>query len=257
MDRSKIVTELVSKGLSMREIAKKIDLSATAVQYWVKKLGLKARYSYDKKGHKPPKYINSIGKTYGHLKIISLKRIPKNGLYVANCFCLLCKRKKIINIQNILRGSSKSCGCSTEHYFKVTGKNNTQFTGHEEISGRYWNTIKRRASKRNLKFNLTIDFAWKLFIKQNRRCALSGIILKFGRSEYTNETTASLDRINNKKGYEIGNIQWVHKDINVMKNIHSEEYFKILCAKITSYKKIKGDFKDDSEIFNRGRYRTN
>ena len=33
-----------------------------------------------------------------------------------------------------------------------------------------------------------------------------------------NEQTASLDRIDSTKGYVPGNIQWVHKDINRIKN---------------------------------------
>ena len=41
--------------------------------------------------------------------------------------------------------------------------------------------------------------------------------------------TASLDRIDSDGAYTIDNVQWIHKDINVMKNSFSEEYFMYLC----------------------------
>lgn len=93
-------------------------------------------------------------------------------------------------------------------------------------------------------------------VKQDKKCALSGILLKFGRSENVYETTASLDRIDNKKGYTENNVQWVFKDINVMKNIHDQEYFLLLCSKIAKHSPPEKEPSNDSEIFNRGRYRT-
>lgn len=50
------------------------------------------------------------------------------------------------------------------------------------------------------------------------------------------ETTASLDRIQNDKGYIEGNVQWVHKDINRMKNIFEQNYFIDICKKIIETK---------------------
>ena len=46
------------------------------------------------------------------------------------------------------------------------------------------------------------------------------------------KATASLDRIDQNKGYEIGNVQWVHKDVNLMKMYLDEKYFIGLCGKI-------------------------
>jgi len=44
--------------------------------------------------------------------------------------------------------------------------------------------------------------------------------------------TASLDRIDNEKGYVEGNVQWVHKDINNMKHTYPNDYFVNLCQQV-------------------------
>ena len=50
--------------------------------------------------------------------------------------------------------------------------------------------------------------------------------------------TASLDRIDSKKGYTIDNIQWVHKDVNKMKmDLQEEDFFRIV-KEIYEYKQL-------------------
>lgn len=38
--------------------------------------------------------------------------------------------------------------------------------------------------------------------------------------------------MNTSEGYVKGNVQWVHKDINLMKNALDQEYFVNLCTKV-------------------------
>ena len=47
--------------------------------------------------------------------------------------------------------------------------------------------------------------------------------------------TASVDRVDNTKGYVTTNIQWVHKDINYMKQEYPQDYFKQLCKLVTEH----------------------
>jgi len=105
--------------------------------------------------------------------------------------------------------------------------------GYEEINGSFWSRIKSNAKQRNRTVDVTIEYCWKLFIKQNRICALSGIPIKF--STKSTECTASLDRIDNNKSYVEGNIQWVHKVVNLMKRTLSEKEFLSYCKIITNY----------------------
>lgn len=129
-------------------------------------------------------------------------------------------------------GKTSSCGCLNSD---LKGKNSARYTGYEEISGCFWASLKNNAKIRNLEFNLTIKYIWILFLKQNRKCILSNIELEFG-SNGKEETTASLDRIDSSKGYVENNVQWVHKDINFMKQDFNEEYFIDLCYKICEHK---------------------
>ena len=71
-----------------------------------------------------------------------------------------------------------------------------------------------------------MDYLWNLFLKQDKRCALSGVRLKFGKNAVHHRyQTASIDRIDNTRGYTEGNVQWVHKHINRMKHVLNNEQF--------------------------------
>jgi len=107
-----------------------------------------------------------------------------------------------------------------------------KWKGHEDISMTFWNNVIRGAKSREIIFKLTIEKAWKLYIKQKRRCALSGRNIGF---EYSKSNTASLDRIDSTKGYTINNIQWVHRDLNFSKQSLSNEEFINLCREVVTY----------------------
>lgn len=85
---------------------------------------------------------------------------------------------------------------------------------------------------RSFEFNITMEYAWDLYLNQNKECALSGLPIKFGFTRNKNDETALLGRINSKLGYVESNVQWVHKHVNMMKNAYSQEYFIKLCKLI-------------------------
>jgi hypothetical protein len=140
-----------------------------------------------------------------------------------------------------LRGSTTSCGCRRDQYEKITGKNSIQFTGYEDIRGKTWSTFQRRSNQRGHSFDLDIKYAWELYLKQNKKCYFSDLPIYFGK--HNGETTASLDRIDNEKGYIVGNVKWVHKDVNIMKSIFPEDYFLGICNLISKRHKVKFDMK--------------
>ncbi len=89
---------------------------------------------------------------------------------------------------------------------------------------------------RNLKFTIDIDYVMNLLIKQDGKCALTGWDLEFTRGgdwDGKNPRGATMDRIDNSKGYVKGNIQIVCGMPNTVRGSLSMEDFKNLCKVIT------------------------
>jgi hypothetical protein len=101
--------------------------------------------------------------------------------------------------------------------------------GYREIAGTNWTYYKKGALRRGFEFDITIEYAWDLFLEQDRKCALSGQDIGFNiktgsLSKYGyQKNTASLDRIDSKKGYVKGNIQIISYLANTMKNNATNE----------------------------------
>lgn len=118
---------------------------------------------------------------------------------------------------------------------------NPRWSGYKGISGSQFGSIKRAAKLRDITFEITIEQLWDLFVKQDGKCALSGlelILSKTDEERINGGTTASLDRIDSNKAYTINNVQWVHKMVNRMKSNFSENDFLYLCSLIC---KTSGD----------------
>lgn len=180
--------------------------------------------------------INLIGKTFGLLTVVeydSSKRKSNHGSYwICHCRCGITKSVR----SDCLRRKEKptrSCGCLSKQI--IPGPENSNFQGVGELPLTFWNRIINRAAKSNIPITITIHQAWNLFLSQSRKCALTGQPIVISNRG----ATASLDRIDNKKGYIKENVQWIHKHINQMKNIHDEKYFISLCEQIVNYGKHK------------------
>lgn len=110
-----------------------------------------------------------------------------------------------------------------------------RWKGYEEIAGTRWSSYQKGAELRGLVFSITIEYAWDLFLKQDRKCAISGMPIDFDLSldnlrKYGHQGgLASLDRIDSKQGYIESNVQWVHKLVNRMKmDLDEVEFFSIV-----------------------------
>lgn len=165
-----------------------------------------------------------------------IKIAPGINDYGYRWYCK-CHCGKITNVSAtcLIKGEVKSCGC-------LHGISNIErcWKGFGELNHTYWATVKASAAVRNIALDISIDYAWFLFLKQDRRCALSGLELQFARKgliERDPGQTASLDRIDSAKGYVSGNVQWVHKDINYIKQDYDEKYFLSICSDVAVFSK--------------------
>ena len=185
-----------------------------------------------------PNLLDLTGKQFNDLTVITRsKRNPdKGGNVFWDCKCV-CGKIITIRSPSLRTGNTKSCGCKqyTDRSM-LFGSKSGVWTGCGELSGDQWNHIVRQANQRKFLLGVDIQFLWQLFLKQNKKCALSGEPINFdipgkGRSS----RNASLDRIDSKRGYTKDNVQWVHKDVNMMKWKLNQERFKYLCQKIAKH----------------------
>jgi len=111
---------------------------------------------------------------------------------------------------------------------------------HHTIPGSYFSRLSFGAKNRGIDFDITMDEAWSLFVKQKRKCKLSGLPLRFHlHGERMSEQTASLDRIDSALGYSVRNCQWLHKDINKMKLDHDQDLFIRYCKLVAKNSVLK------------------
>lgn len=93
----------------------------------------------------------------------------------------------------------------------------------------YLSQINNGADLRKMKFNLDKNCLLNQFNKQNGLCYYTGQLLHFADGQKQQKLqTASLDRLDNSKGYTIDNIVWCHKHINMMKKDLTVERFNFI-----------------------------
>jgi hypothetical protein len=158
---------------------------------------------------------NLVGQKFGNMTVIARAGSNKKRSKLWECRCD-CGRKQIVRGASLKKKNKHSCGCQN------------RWKGYEEISGTHWRRIINNAKLRHISFNLTIQDAWEIFKNQNMECALTNIPIKFAKLA-SPETTASLDRIDSTLGYTKTNVQWVHKQINMMKNNMEQQAFINMC----------------------------
>lgn len=181
---------------------------------------------------RPQRIKPIIGKTFGQLTALRIDHQDYRGIIYYEFKCS-CGNIKILPGAWVRSGNTKSCGCL---HAKITKK--MFFKGVGELGSTYFTHCKNHAKARNLQWKITIQNAWNQFIKQNKKCAISGVELTFPTNS-TLRGTASLDRIDSTKGYTTDNIQWVHKDVNMMKQDRSDEGFIKWCQIIADFSRGK------------------
>lgn len=177
------------------------------------------------------KIIDMTGMVFGELEVIENSNQRREGdgavLWKVQCSC---GKEKLLPRCLLLK--YKSCGCKKTEYQSKSLIKTLNKGGYGEIFATHWNGLIKNAKQRNLQFDIDIKYAWNLFLLQNRKCNLTGVDLVFSKKCWGKDTTASLDRINSSKGYVEGNVQWVHKNINMMKQEYTTEKFYDWCKKV-------------------------
>ena len=220
---------IVRKSTSFRQVAKQLGIDHRAAKKVVEALGVvTTHFDFGRRS------MSYIGRTFNRLTIREVFK-RSDGRWLCRCSCECGVEQVERRLDGVISGHVPSCGCAYRNRPAMLGANNPSFTGHEGLLGSRLGEIKNSAKRRGLIFSVTKDYLWSLFEAQGRKCALSGVSLKFGRMYYPLETNASLDRIDSTQGYIEGNLQWVHKDVNKIKRDLDQNYFLGWCRRISDH----------------------
>lgn len=119
---------------------------------------------------------------------------------------------------------------------------------YDRIKGYIIRNTKFSAKRRGLDFDLTYED-----IELPEYCPLLGIKLTyFDESNGNDYSHASLDRIDNSKGYIKGNVWVISKLANAMKNCATFDQLNVFCeniSKLNSYYKVHGTLGSITDVF--------
>lgn len=226
LSKEYLVEHYFNQGKTYEIIAFENNIDPTAVGYWMRRYGLKGRKSCPVTAGRNKHDL--LGKRFGRLIVkyeVSKRYKDRQVRWFCECDC---GGKIIVRSSQLVLNKVKSCHCLR--------RERTRWTGCGEVSGAYWYQVKTRAAAKGQDFDISIEYAWSLFLEQNKKCALSGVDINLSpNSKWHSKHTASLDRIDSTKGYIKDNVQWVHKDINKMKLHHSVNKFVEWCTTVANY----------------------
>lgn len=109
---------------------------------------------------------------------------------------------------------------------------------YERDSKKRFSYFLRNCRKRFKECTITLDDLQEQWDKQKGICPYSGISLiipTYTKNHKNPIYMASVDRVDNSKGYVPGNIQFVSTCINYMKNTMTDEDTKFLCKCIAEH----------------------
>jgi len=171
----------------------------------------------------------TLGKKRGSYTIVEYLGKNQWGSRLWKCRCK-CGTERVYTTGQVFNQGSQRARCENCWHDDV------ELAGRitDEIPDRFWKRFENQAKRRGVVSNLTKENAYDKYVEQGKCCALSGVPLYFTtlRTNFNWYTNASIDRIDPEKGYSQGNIQWVHKEINMMKGMLSQESFLGWCRLI-------------------------
>ena len=172
------------------------------------------------------------GQSFGKWQVLS-PEVKVEGEAKVKCRCK-CGTERYVSALTLIKKKSTACTVCSHKKF---GKDNPS-----------WKSISDIVPIRFTKRGMTADDVASIieeWYKCRGACALTGKSISF------EDKTASLDRIDSKKGYVRGNIQWVHIHANICKNLFDQDYFLTLCHAIVQLHPVNPQQTETQLVFGR------
>lgn len=197
-------------------------------------------YKYLRLFEIPKRHINVhnlVNLRAGRLLVTEFSHVAnKTSYWICQCDCgkVVCVEHSHLMINSDTKKPRKqSCGC-----LQIEVSYNNHYNSYKHVHGLWFNQLKQASKRRKIEWNIMPKDIHDLLIKQDWKCAISGIILSVPldfKHYKSRKWNASVDRIDSSKGYVIDNIQIVDKRINMMKQQYSQEEFIKLCKTVAEY----------------------
>jgi hypothetical protein len=169
------------------------------------------------------KYNHLLNKQF-HTKVVK-EKVYKNGVVKFLCQCCVCDGWSFETGARLTKNRNKRCKCSLQG-----GNQHGNWGGYGEIPAGYTKKVQLHAVEHGREYKLTLEFLWDLFLRQNRKCALSGVPIGFKTNKV--KGNASLDRKDSGCGYLENNVQWLDAMTNWMKQDYSDDQFIQRCREV-------------------------
>lgn len=145
------------------------------------------------------------GQVFGRLTAISDIGKDKYGYRYWKCNCS-CGAKVVVRSHELKRGHTKSCGCLRREYYKSSGGKNTlpygQASANELLS-----SYKKSASSRGYAFTISKSEFMGIIDKPCVYCGSEKAMIRKPNKGVNGEFMyTGIDRVDNSKGYEKGNV---------------------------------------------------
>jgi hypothetical protein len=177
---------------------------------------------------KPKPFRNLVGEIFGRLTVLSRADHPLRPIHW-RCACS-CGTERVVNGSRLTRGDTRSCGCLRTELTRARMTTHGH-TAKKQSSPEFWAWVNMRARCSNPKNpgfksyggrGITVEPAWD--------CRNTGFQPFLDHIGLMPEPGLSLDRIDNDRGYVIGNCRWATKHTQV-RNRRSNRWIEGLGSK--------------------------
>jgi hypothetical protein len=180
-------------------------------------------------------FVDLTGQCFERLTVIKFSGTDKNQRSRWLCKCL-CGNEKIVGINSLKQGHTKSCGCLNKEKRTLWGINNTYRRKEKGRSGfnQLLNMYKKNANRRKLEFNISESEFLNLVQSNCFYCGKKPTNISYNHFKSSTEKAIEhgkfiyngLDRLDNNIGYTIDNVVPCCKTCNTAKmQMTQQEFF--------------------------------
>jgi len=158
-----------------------------------------------------------LGKVFGRLTVDSLVKTERRSIWLCKCSC---GKELLVNTSSLTSGHTKSCGCyKNDQIYKAMQAR--KLPNNEAGFNRVYQEYRvKNAERRDLPFELTKELFRELTQKP---CHYCGVAHSKNQQGFLYN---GIDRVDNTKGYVIGNVVPCCFTCNISKaRMTSEEFF--------------------------------